>query len=83
MGLHKGKESSEVSVNLPYSDIDQIKENRVNSSGCAAKSVFLRAKTLEAKGKSNWRKILAMTKNVREAVTYAGISVQSFCGTVL
>lgn len=65
MGLHKGEENSEVSVNLPYNDIDKITENIVNYSGCMAKSVFLRAMKLGAKGKNNWRKILEMTKNVK------------------
>ena len=65
MGLRKGKESSEVGVNLLGNDIDQIKENIVNSSGYAAESVFLKAKKLEAKRKRNWRKILGMTKNVK------------------
>ena len=65
VGLRKGKESSEVGVNLLGNDIDQIKENIVNSSGYAAESVFLKAKKLEAKGKGNSRKILGMTKNVK------------------
>lgn len=62
VGLHKGKESSEVSVNLPCNDTDQLKENTVDSCGYAAKRVFLRAKKLEGKGQRSWRKILGMAK---------------------
>ena len=65
VGLCKGKESSEVGVNLLGNDIDQIKENIVSSHGYAAESVLLKAKKLEAKGKGNWRKILGTTKNAK------------------
>ena len=65
VGLHKGKESSEVSVNLLCNDTDQIKENTVDSCGYAAKCVFLRAKKLEGKGQRNWRKTLGMAKHVK------------------
>lgn len=65
VGLHKGKESSEVSVTLSCNDTDQIEENTVGSCGYAANRVFLRAKKLEGKGQRRWRKILGMAKHVK------------------